>query len=68
MENLSKQQLILSRIQVIADISQTAQCNSQEFLIVMALISELAAQALPEHHDEPALCDTPPDNIPMKHP
>ena len=52
MENLNKQQLILSRIQLIADISQTAQCNSQEFLIVMSLISELARQALPENLED----------------
>jgi len=51
-ENLNKQQLILSRIQLIADISQTAQCNSQEFLIVMSLISELARQALPENLED----------------
>ncbi|TPG53321.1 hypothetical protein [Ewingella americana] len=57
MENLNKQQLILSRIQLIADISQTAQCNSQEFLIVMSLISELASQALPENHDDAAPYD-----------
>lgn len=57
MQNLNKQQLILSRIQLIADISQTAQCNSQEFLIVMSLISELASQALPESHDDAVPCD-----------
>lgn len=57
MENLNKQQLILSRIQLIADISQTAQCNSQEFLIVMSLISELARQALPENIDDAIPCD-----------
>src|SRR5471032_98162 len=52
MENLTKQELTLSRIQLIADISQTAQCNPQEFLVVMSLISELASQALTEaHHD-----------------
>ncbi len=57
MENLNKQQLILSRIQLIADISQTAQCNSQEFLIVMSLISELASQALPDNQDDAVPCD-----------
>lgn len=60
-ENLNKQQLILSRIQVIADISQTAQCNSQEFLIVMSLISELASQALPDNHNETLLCNVDDD-------
>lgn len=63
-ENLNKQQLILSRIQVIADISQTAQCNSQEFLIVMSLISELASQALPDNQDESGLCHV--DNAPHR--
>lgn len=60
-ENLNKQQLILSRIQVIADISQTAQCNSQEFLIVMSLISELASQALPDNNNETLLCNVDDD-------
>lgn len=50
MENLTKQELTLSRIQLIADISQKAQCNPQEFLVVMSLISELASQALTEEH------------------
>lgn len=49
-ENLNKQQLTLSRIQLIADISQTAQCNPTEFLIVMSLISDLATQALTNEH------------------
>lgn len=55
MENLTKQQLTLSRIQLIADISQTAQCNPKEFLVVMSLISELAGQAL-SGEDQDALC------------
>ncbi|MBU9854028.1 hypothetical protein [Rahnella bonaserana] len=50
MENLTKQQLTLSRIQLIADISQTAQCNPKEFLVVMSLISELASQALTDEN------------------
>ncbi|KQN64994.1 MULTISPECIES: hypothetical protein [Rahnella] len=52
MENLTKQQLTLSRIQLIADISQTAQCNPKEFLVVMSLISELASQALTDEHQD----------------
>lgn len=55
MENLTKQQLTLSRIQLIADISQTAQCNPQEFLVVMSLISELASQALTAEDNHDAL-------------
>ncbi|MBU9844199.1 hypothetical protein [Rahnella ecdela] len=50
MENLTKQQLTLSRIQLIADISQTAQCNPKEFLVVMSLISELASRALTDEN------------------
>ncbi|PLR33174.1 hypothetical protein CYR55_03055 [Chimaeribacter californicus] len=52
MENLNKQELTLSRIQLIADISQTAQCNQQEFLMVMSLISDLAGQVLPHNHSD----------------
>ena len=55
MENLTKQQLTLSRIQLIADISQTAQCNPKEFLVVMSLISELASQALTDEN-QAAVC------------
>jgi hypothetical protein len=55
MENLTKQQLTLSRIQLIADISQTAQCNPKEFLVVMSLISELASQALTDENQN-AVC------------
>lgn len=55
MENLTKQQLTLSRIQLIADISQTAQCNPKEFLVVMSLISELASQALTDENQDVVL-------------
>ncbi len=55
MENLTKQQLTLSRIQLIADISQTAQCNPKEFLVMMSLISELAGQALTDGNQN-AVC------------
>ncbi|WP_122096172.1 hypothetical protein [Rahnella sp. Larv3_ips] len=57
MENLTKQQLTLSRIQLIADISQTAQCNPKEFLVVMSLISELASQALTDEHQDALFCN-----------
>lgn len=50
MENLNKQAVTLSRIQLIADISQAAQCNQQEFLMAMSLISDLASQVLPQNH------------------
>lgn len=52
MEILNKQALTLSRIQLIADISQTAQCNPREFQVAMSLISDLAAQVLPKHHSD----------------
>ncbi|MBS0969014.1 MULTISPECIES: hypothetical protein [Yersiniaceae] len=52
MENLNKQALTLSRIQLIADLSQTAQCNQQEFLMAMSLISDLAGQVLPQNHSD----------------
>lgn len=57
MENLTKQQLTLSRIQLIADISQTAQCNPKEFLVVMSLISELANQALTDENQDVVYCN-----------
>ncbi|MBU9812624.1 hypothetical protein J1781_18090 [Rahnella sp. C60] len=57
MENLTKQQLTLSRIQLIADISQTAQCNPKEFLVVMSLISELASQALTDENQDAVYCN-----------
>ncbi|WP_425272727.1 hypothetical protein [Rahnella woolbedingensis] len=40
---------------MIADISQTAQCNPKEFLVVMSLISELASQALTDEN-QAAVC------------
>ncbi|MFI8418514.1 hypothetical protein ACQKDS_19095 [Serratia sp. NPDC078593] len=49
MEALDKQQLTLSRIQFIADVSQAAQCSTSEFLIAMSLISDLASQVLPDN-------------------
>ncbi|CAI1909509.1 Uncharacterised protein [Serratia quinivorans] len=49
MEIMDKQQLTLSRIQFIADVSQAAQCNAAEFLIAMSLISDLAGQVLPDN-------------------
>ncbi|AVJ16367.1 hypothetical protein ACWA06_12885 [Serratia rhizosphaerae] len=49
MEITDKQQLTLSRIQFIADVSQAAQCSPSEYLIALSLISDLAAQELPEH-------------------
>ncbi|CAI1099928.1 hypothetical protein FCL49_16260 [Serratia proteamaculans] len=49
MEIMDKQQLTLSRIQFIADVSQAAQCNASEFLIAMSLISDLAGQVLPDN-------------------
>lgn len=49
MEIMDKQQLTLSRIQFIADVSQAAQCTPSEFLVAMSLISDLAAQELPEN-------------------
>jgi len=48
-ETVDKQQLTLSRIQFIADVSQAAQCSSSEFLIAMSLISDLASQVLPDN-------------------
>ncbi|HEI8866955.1 hypothetical protein [Serratia sp. AKBS12] len=49
METVDKQQLTLSRIQFIADVSQAAQCSTSEFLIAMSLISDLASQVLPDN-------------------
>ncbi|MEX5714866.1 hypothetical protein IC615_09030 [Serratia ureilytica] len=49
MEIMDKQQVTLSRIQFIADVSQAAQCSASEFLIAMSLISDLASQVLPNN-------------------
>ena len=49
MNVMDKQQVTLSRIQFIADISQAAQCSSTELLIAMSLISDLAGQVLPDN-------------------
>nr|WP_308341953.1 hypothetical protein [Serratia marcescens] len=46
---MDKQQVTLSRIQFIADVSQAAQCSASEFLIAMSLISDLASQVLPNN-------------------
>ncbi|MBN3916499.1 hypothetical protein H3H13_25545 [Serratia marcescens] len=64
MEIMDKQQVTLSRIQFIADVSQAAQCSASEFLIAMSLISDLASQVLPNNDyqeifypaDEPHPC------------
>ncbi|EMU5281630.1 hypothetical protein ABMK53_001845 [Yersinia enterocolitica] len=45
-EATDTKQLALARIQLIADISQAAQCSTSEFLIAMALISDLAKQVV----------------------
>lgn len=52
MEATDKKQLTLTRIQFIADVSQVARCTSSEFLIAMALISDLAQQASPNENYE----------------
>ncbi|CNJ96971.1 Uncharacterised protein [Yersinia mollaretii] len=48
MEATDRTKVTLARIQLIADISQVAHCSTSEFLIVMALISDLAHQAITE--------------------
>jgi hypothetical protein len=45
-EATDRTQITLTRI---ADISQVAQCSTSEFLIVMALISDLARQVIPSN-------------------
>ncbi|TBL82185.1 hypothetical protein EYY95_21745 [Hafnia alvei] len=46
MEHIKQNQLTLSRIQFIADVSQSAQCSNSEFKIAMSLISELVGTTL----------------------
>lgn len=49
MNVMDKQQVTLSRIQFIADVSQAAQCSATELLIAMSLISDLAGHVLPDN-------------------
>lgn len=52
MDSLHVQELALIRIRLIADIVRVAQCNNDEFNIVIEMISEMADMALPETSNE----------------
>ncbi|MCI4184420.1 hypothetical protein MRO89_00300 [Dickeya dianthicola] len=48
MEQTENQELTLSRIRLIADISLISQCNPEEMKIAMSLIADLSHRELPD--------------------
>ncbi|MEI7189188.1 hypothetical protein [Dickeya dianthicola] len=48
MEQTENQELTLSRIRLIADMSLISQCNPEEMKIAMSLIADLSHRELPD--------------------